>query len=208
MLAGTTGPVVVAVGNAALRSKRLPELLAIACGIPAAATQHLHTIKRVRHRKTPLPLPLADGLAALAFQHDAAHALLIQPTVALSLAVADRRGVVVFRAAVIPEMHLCRGVGVEEPTHRVAPSEEQRQIQRLIGGIAKGPAEHGHWITGALIVAREDRAKGLAFHLGFEYALVTGPAQGIAGGVGAGAALRRAGGIPPPSGQRLTAVGA
>ena len=208
LLTRTAGAVVVAVGNAALRSERLPELLAIARGVPAAAAHYFNALQRVRHRQTPLPLPLADGLTALALQHDAAHTLLIQPTVALSFALADRRRVVVLRAAVVAEVHLCRGVGVEKPSHGVAPSQQQRQIQRLIGGIVQGPAEHGHRITGALVVAWKNRAEGLAAHLGVVHALITGPAQGIAGGIGAGAALRRAGGIPIPGSQGLTAVGA
>ena len=125
----------------------------------------------------------------------------------MPLALADGRGVVVLRAAVIAEVHLSGGIGVGEPPHRVAPGQQQGQLKRLIRGVAELPAEHRHRIAGALVIPGEDGTEGFAQHIGPVDVLEMGPTEGVTGGVGAGAAALRAGGVPLPGAQGPAAVG-
>ena len=128
--------------------------------------------------------------------------------VALTLAAADRRGVIVLRAAVIAEMHLGGGIGVGEPAHGVAPAQQQGQLQGLIGGVAQLPAEHRHRIAGALVIPGKNGAERLADHSGAEHILVLGPAERVTGGVGPGSALGGAGRVPLPGAEGVLAIGA
>ncbi len=126
----------------------------------------------------------------------------------MALGFANRGGIVVLRAAVVAEVHLRGGIGVGEPACGVAPAQQQRQIQPFVGGIAQGPHEHRQRIAGALVIAGQNRAEGLAAHLGVIDAFVVGPAERITGGIGAAAALGCAGGVPAPARQWLAGIGA
>ena len=212
--------VVVAVGDGAIGAERLPQLAAVAGGIPAAAALDLQAAHAGRLQGSligrgdaPLALALADRGAALALQQHTLEACLLHPAVGLAAGAADGGHVVVLGAAVVTEVHGGGGIGVGEPAGAVAPAQQQREVERLAGGVAQRPHEHRQRVAAALVVAGQDRAEGLAAHLGIEHALVAGPAQRIAGGVGAGAAqiavaVCAAGGVPAPAAQGFTGLGA
>ena len=203
---GSTGPIVVAVGNASFSGEGLPQFRPIAGGIPATAAHHLHILEVVRQCQAPLPLPLRKRLGPTPIQQHALEARLIHPAVALPLTGTDRRGVVVLRAAVVAEMHFGGWIGVGEPTDGVAPAQQQGELQRTVGGIAQGPAEDSHGVAAALIVAGENRTEGLTAHFGREHPAVAGPAQGVAGGIGSGGAVVGAGWIPLPGRKGIVAI--
>ncbi len=204
--------VVVTVGNRAVAAEGLPEFRPVATGIPAAAAEHLHPRvvqgRRLGHRQTPLPFPLRQGLGALPFQQQALETVGVDPAVALPLAAADRRHVVVLRAAVVPEVDRRRRVGVGEPADRVAPAQQQRQLQRPVGGVGQRPGEDGDRVAGAPVVAGKDRAEGLAARVGAEHGGVVVGADRVAHRHGAARLLRSGGGVPAPGGQGRAGAGA
>ena len=201
-----TAAIVVALRNGAVGGKALPDLGTIAVGIPAAAAHQLNAFQPWGHSQAPLPLALADGIGALAFQQHAMQPRRIDGAVALTIRAADGRPVVVLRAAVVAEVHRGAGVGVAEPAGGVAPAQHQREGQRRLGRIAQAPAEHRHGQRGVAVVPGKDGTEALAADLSLEDPLVVEPAEGIAGAVAASAALRRAGGVPAPASQGSTRV--
>ena len=194
--------VIVAVGNRAVSAEAVPQLTAVARRIPAAATLNAHA-RLFAGGNAPLPLTLGNRSGDVALKQHAPKLAVIHITVALTLGAADRRGVVVLRAAVIAKMHLCGGIGVGEPAAAVAPAQQQREIERLLGWIAQGPHEHRHWVARALVVAGKNRAERLTTHIGVIDTFIVGPAERITSGVGSRSALPRAGGIPVPGLQWL-----
>ena len=204
-IGGPAAAVVVAVGNRSVAAEAAPEVSAIAVGVPAAAALDAHA-GLLGGGDAPLALAFAHRAGDIASENDSTEVAIVDPIVAMPLALADGRGVVVLRAAVVSEVNLGGGVGVGEPAAGVAPAQHQGEIEGLAAGIAQGPDEHRQGVAGALVVAGENRAEGLAAHLGIENALVVRPAQGIAGGVGACAAFGGAGGIPAPAGEGLSCV--
>ena len=74
---------------------------------------------------------LPSGADTVAMQENCtprADRIAIDPAVALALAISNRWGVVVLGAAVITEVNFCRGICVGKPAHRVAPTQQQRQL--------------------------------------------------------------------------------
>jgi len=110
-------------GNRALTGKGLPQLRATTAGIPAAAALHLNPLLGAGGQ-APLALTLGNRLGEGSFQQHTAQAFAVHLAVALAGALANRRHVVVLRAAVIAEGHRRRGVGVGEPAGGVAPAQQ------------------------------------------------------------------------------------
>ena len=137
-------PVVVALWHRAIGGKALPDLCSIAMGIPAAAAHQLNALELFWHSDAPLALALSDRLAQRALHHHPAQAGGIDGTVALALGGANGGHVVVLRAAVVAEVHRSAGVGVAEPAGGVAPTQQQRELERFAAGVAETPAEHRH----------------------------------------------------------------
>ena len=196
-IVGSTASIVVAFRDGAISTEAVPQLTPITAGIPTTAALDRHP-GLLGCGNAPLALTFGNGVGDVALQHHSLEGAIVNATVALAGGAADGRGVVVLGAAVIAEVNLRRGIGVGEPAGGVAPTQQQRQIKRLIRGIAQRPDEHRHRVAGALVITRQDRAEGLTTHLGVIHALIAGPAEGITGGIGAGAAIRRAGRVPLP----------
>ena len=206
LFSSTTGPVVVAVGNASFSSKGLPQFRPITGGIPATAAHHLHILKIIRQRQAPLPFPLGERLGPGTIQQHTLEARLIHPTVALPFPGTDRRGVVVFGTAVVAEMHFGGWIGVGEPADGVTPAQQQRELQGTVAGIAQGPAEDGNGVAAALVVTGENWAEGLTTHLSRKHPGVAGPAQGVSSCVGSGGGVVGAGWVPLPGRERILAI--